>query len=217
MIQILPFNHGPINRVIGTEFVKFRPTSEIRAFSSDTGSLDLSEHDYTENPLEGYVKQIREMQQQPILGARFIVGFNVGDNKTWNIQDVRAQLFILRENQLKQQYSAGLIPQERGPGFTLYESEGVFGELGKKAIIEHSAQLFILNLDNDPQDLWNESMVSLAIGLGERLSQRAIILELQKGGLVYYAMPITNDESAWVPVSQIKRETREFNATRLHK
>lgn len=136
----------------------FRPTGTLRHSGNRR---------HLENPP-------RWESDEPLYAARIFVGFNVGDEKVWSLEDV---VEIVREIRTE---------QVGNPGSTFLLQKGIYAhQAGGPVVEEDGAQVIILNLpdyDTEPAQ-FRKQIVKLAEDMARQLRQEEVIVEFQKGGL----------------------------------
>jgi hypothetical protein len=114
----------------------------------------------------------------PIQAARLFIGFNVGDEPTWKMQDV---IELVRE--IRQE-------QRQSPAASFVFQKGIYAHTGRKDLIveEDGAQVIVLNLDEIPTREFEQQMKMLGTKLATELKQEEVILDLQRAGISYKTM-----------------------------
>ena len=114
---------------------------------------------------------------EPIYAGRLFVGFNVGDEERWSMDDVVRLVRRVRSAQVKDPsstfvYQRGLYSHHEGPG------EG-------HVVDEQGAQIIILNLPEFEVSTvdFERQMVTLAEDIATELEQETVIVEIQRGGV----------------------------------
>ena len=107
-----------------------------------------------------------------MFSARFVVGFNVGDEPTWKLGDL---VNFVKRDRLK---------KGADPSATFLAQRGIYRHRdGERVVVEDGAQVFILNLSG----LSGARFISEMKKLGERITrafkQESTILEIQKDGV----------------------------------
>jgi hypothetical protein len=114
---------------------------------------------------------------EPLYAGRLFVGFNVGDEERWGMDDVVRIVRRVRDLQVHDPsssfvYQRGLYSHHEGPG------EG-------HVVDEEGAQIIVLNLPDfgiSPAK-FEQQIVALAEALAEELEQETVIVEIQRGGV----------------------------------
>lgn len=114
---------------------------------------------------------------EPLYAGRLFVGFNVGDEERWSMDDVVRLVRRVRGAQVQDPsstfvYQRGLYSHHEGPG------EG-------HVVDEEGAQIIVLNLPEfgvSPRD-FEKQIVTLAEELATELEQETVIVEIQRGGV----------------------------------
>lgn len=114
---------------------------------------------------------------EPMYAARLFVGFNVGGETQWTMDDAVRIVRRVRGDQVHDPSSSFLY--QRG----LYTHVERGGE--REIVDEPGAQIIILNLPDfgvSPRE-FERQMVELGEALAEDLEQEAVIVEIQKAGM----------------------------------
>jgi hypothetical protein len=136
----------------------FRPRGKIARY----GDADA---DFFSNPEAFSTKA-------PLWSGRLLVGFNVGDQPTWTVDDLVRVVRQAREAQGHPPDSSFLI--QRG----IYTSSRT-----GSVVEEDGAQVIVLNLDDTPTAKFRSEMVELGEVIARKLDQELVIVELQRGGV----------------------------------
>ena len=112
------------------------------------------------------------IQGKNVLSARLFVGFNVGDEPRWTMDDV---IGVTKDTRF------GIDK----PDATFILQKGIYKhrEGGQRMIEEDGAQIIIIDIWGTSYDVFVEEMEKLAENLAEELEQETVILEIQKGGV----------------------------------
>ncbi len=116
---------------------------------------------------------------QDVLSARLFVGFNVGGEPTWTIDDL-VQVVRAKRKAQKQKPDSSFITQQG-----IYTSD----ETGE-TVTEKGGQVVILNLWGATPQQFERQMVSLAGHIAFKLKQETVIVEIQRAGIVQVSMGI---------------------------
>jgi hypothetical protein len=107
------------------------------------------------------------------LSARIIVGFNIGKNPYWSMEDVIEMVKQVR------------IEQEHSPNASFIAQKGLYRHKDPKEgdIEEDGAQIMIIDEDGLNQVDFKDEMVHLAEIVATAFLQDSVILEIQQNGL----------------------------------
>lgn len=111
--------------------------------------------------------------------ARLFIGFNVGTEPRWSIDDLLPRVRKMRQ------------AQGAPPDATYIATRGVFTHGSGRVVEEDGAQVIIFAVDEDAET-FQKNVLALAETLVRELEQEAIFVELQKNGLqvaLYRARP----------------------------
>lgn len=111
---------------------------------------------------------------EPMLSARLIVGFNVGAEPTWTLDDLVPVVRAARVAQAPSDPSATFLLQ-RG----IYQHR----DRAKGIVEEDGAQVIIFNTTGADLDTFREQMVALAEEIARQLQQELVIVEIQANGV----------------------------------
>jgi hypothetical protein len=119
-------------------------------------------------------------QHDPVQAARLFVGFNVGERPAWTVETL---IGMVREIRQEQGFSpaASFVAQK---GMYVHQHSG-------ELIEEDGAQVIILNVDDTPPAKCERAVEQLGVKLADELMQEEVILELQRGGVVYQTMGLS--------------------------
>lgn len=109
---------------------------------------------------------------EPMLAARLFVGFNVGAEPTWKMNDLITVVTRAR------------VGQGHDPDASYLVQKGVY--TSKKTgdtVTEDGAQVVLLNVSGEPQKSFEKEMTELAETIAGVLRQEEIIVEIQRGGI----------------------------------
>jgi hypothetical protein len=113
------------------------------------------------------------------LAARFFVGFNVGGEPKWSVDDVIGIVQNERDRQGK------------SPDASFIAQKGIYSSgVDRSVVVEDGAQIIILNFD-EPVEKFTEQMMELGEALRSALQQELIILEMQQAGVTIETIGIT--------------------------
>ncbi len=134
----------------------FTPTGELRFRGRGSRT-------YAANP--------RLWSGPPADAARLFVGMNVGPDPVWSLRDVIEVVAAERS------------AQTGDPSASFVAQKGIFKHSAGDVVEEDSAQVVILNLDDETTaEDFEKQMVNLASRLAKTLQQELVIVELQSGG-----------------------------------
>ena len=115
----------------------------------------------------------------PVFAARLFVGFKVGDDVKWTMDELVSMVRQVRGE------------QEADPGSSFVAQRGVYKDQDTgKVIDEPGAQVIILELSNMSAEKFEEQMIQLGEHLRYEMKQKEVIVELQHGGSVYKTLGI---------------------------
>lgn len=107
------------------------------------------------------------------LSARLIVGFNVGHNPYWRLEDL---VTLVRDERIRDGHpSASFVPQ-RG----VYQHEAVDGH--GEIVTEDGAQVTIICDYTSDVDAFTEEMIDLGGYIAKMMRQESVIVEIQHNG-----------------------------------
>lgn len=109
----------------------------------------------------------------PVWGARLFVGFNVGHEAVYDMDDLIALVKRVRKVQNKSEDSSFLY--QKGI-YTHHDGSGT--------VTENGAQVVFLNLDGSPMKDFRRQMIELANAIVDEMQQETVIIELQKKGII---------------------------------
>ena len=117
----------------------------------------------------------RWVTTEPVQAARIFVGFSVGEEPTWRMQDV---VDLVRE-----------IRQEQGerPAASFVFQKGIYAHEDREGMVveEDGAQVIVLNLTDKAERRFESEIEALATKLATELKQEEVIVDFQRGGLSY--------------------------------
>lgn len=113
--------------------------------------------------------------------ARLLVGFNVGEIPTYEMEDLIALVRRVREKQGAPLDSSFVY--QKGI-YTHHDGHGV--------VTEDGAQVIILNLDpGTSREVFEAQMIELANVIVGEMGQETVIVEMQRGGVVQETIGVT--------------------------
>jgi hypothetical protein len=121
---------------------------------------------------------------EQMFSARIFVGFNVGHDAVYSMDDI---IPIVKEVRIKQ----GIAPDA-----SFVYQKGMYTHMdGSGTVTEEGAQIILLNLSGASQEEFTNQMIQLANVLRDRLQQEAVIVEIQQGGMVKEVIGVTATET----------------------
>jgi len=107
------------------------------------------------------------------LAARIIVGFNVGDEPTWTIDDLVPIVRRVRE------------AQTGDPSATFIAQHGIYRhrDPDSKIVDEDGAQVLIIDTAGLSEANFEAQMIELAEKIARELKQESVTLEIQRNGI----------------------------------
>ena len=121
---------------------------------------------------------------EPMWAARILVGFSVGHEPVYNMDDL---IRIVRRVRDKQG-----IP----PDASFVYQKGMYTHTdGSGTVTEEGAQVVLLNLTGESREKFTEQMIELGNVIREEMQQEAVIIEIQRGGVVQEVIGVTTTET----------------------
>jgi len=113
--------------------------------------------------------------------ARLFVGFNVGDEPTYSMDDLISLVKAVRKK------------QRAALDSTFIYQKGVYTHEDDHGVVtEDGAQVIILNLDPaTSKDVFEAQMIELANVIVGEMQQETVIVEMQQGGIVREIIGVT--------------------------
>jgi len=170
-----PFNPGPFYWNPGHPHPSggFRPAGQLETYGKP----------YHLNP--------EDWSSKKTIAARLIVGFSVGNEPTYSMEDLIPIVTRVRRQQ------AG------NPSASFVAQRGVYQHYdGKTVVTEDGAQVFIINLDGSSEARFKRQMVELAEVIAAEMQQEAVIVEIQVNGISKITMGVS------APPAPTKRSDR---------
>jgi hypothetical protein len=135
----------------------FRPKGKIQLVGND----------------QSFHKNPREWEStDPMLAARIFVGFNVGQEPRWTINDLIPIVESIRQ------------AQGHPPDASFLVQKGIYTSHVDGSIVhEDGAQIVILNLTGETLHVFAEEMTALAEMIATDLEQETVIVQIQSGGI----------------------------------
>jgi len=109
--------------------------------------------------------------------ARLFVGFNVGGEPTWKIEQLIALVREVRRTQGAREDSSFVA--QKGVYTHTNEETGV-----EKVIEEDGAQVILFKMPSETVKLFKQRVVELAEIICRQMQQAEVVVELQRGGVV---------------------------------
>lgn len=120
---------------------------------------------------------------EPMWAARILVGFSVGHEPVYNMDDL---IRIVRRVRDKQG-----IPRTRASS----TRRACTHTDGSGTVTEEGAQVVLLNLTGESREKFTEQMIELGNVIREEMQQEAVIIEIQRGGVVQEVIGVTTTET----------------------
>lgn len=121
-------------------------------------------------------KDWRSGKTAQTLSARFFVGCNVGQDRTWTADDVSQQYIKLRTE------------AQQSPDVSIVTGQGVFS--GVDGVVEeHSIQLIVNEFGVGDADIQavGENFLNIAYNLSLRMLQESVGIEITRNGVIQFA------------------------------
>lgn len=113
-------------------------------------------------------------ESKDTLAARLFVGFSVGAEPRYDLDDLIAIVRAARERQAPDDPSATFLAQR---GLYKYKGTG-------RVVEEDGGQVIVIDTQGLPPAEFERQMVGLAEEIASRLEQEMVVVELQRSGLV---------------------------------
>jgi len=120
----------------------------------------------------------RWSSNEMILAARIFVGFNVGQEPVYTLEDL---VEIVKNARWA---------QTGDPSSTFIAQRGVYRHEGGEVVEEDGAQVIILNTEEMPYKEFVDQMITLAEAIAERMKQEEVIVEIQRGGITQQVLGV---------------------------
>jgi hypothetical protein len=120
----------------------------------------------------------RWSSNEMILASRIFVGFNVGPEPVYTLEDLVEIVKNLR------------WAQTGDPSSTFIAQRGVYRHEGGEVVEEDGAQVIILNTTDMPYQEFVNQIVTLAEAIAERMKQEEVIVEIQRGGITQQVLGV---------------------------
>jgi hypothetical protein len=126
-----------------------------------------------------YVRNPRGWSATKTLSARVVVGFNVGTDPTYTMEDLIPIVRRIREEQIG------------NPSSTYVAQKGIYKHHGNGPTVEEDgAQVFIINTDGATMEEFVDQMEVMAEEIASELQQEEVILEIQENGISLETMGV---------------------------
>lgn len=113
-----------------------------------------------------------EWSSKKVLSARLVVGFNVGEQPTYEMADLMRIVERVRRS------------QSGNPSATFVAQEGIYQHADNGPVVhEKGAQVLLINTGGDSRKKFTKQMVKLAETIAREMRQELVIVEIQKNGL----------------------------------
>jgi len=118
--------------------------------------------------------------EEPVQVARIFVGFNVGDEPRWTMQELVGMVREIRHE------------QHRDPGASFVAQKGLYAHKGDDGMIvqEDGAQILVMNLAGVPERAFERDIEQLASKLALEMRQEEVIVDFQKADVSYKTMGV---------------------------
>jgi hypothetical protein len=111
--------------------------------------------------------------------ARLFVGFNIGHEPVWKLEDVIRMVLAFRKE------------QDAPPDSTFIAQKGIYTHQDGSGIVEEDgAQIIVLNTYTDDEAFKNQ-MLALAEHLALEMNQESVIVDLQEAGVSKDVLSVT--------------------------
>lgn len=150
----IPVNPGPAHwggRHAGT----FRPRGPIKAMG-----------DVRSNPVA--------WESEDTMSARLFVGFSVGSQPKWDLDNLIEVVRLIREEQSPEDPSVTFLAQK---GVYKYKATG-------KTVEEDGGQVIIIDTQGLAPKAFEKQTIELGEGIARHLEQEMVVIEIQRRGLV---------------------------------
>lgn len=104
--------------------------------------------------------------------ARLFVGFNVGAETVWKLQDLINIVRRVRDQ------------QTGDPSSTFVSQRGIYKHADSGLVVEEPGGQVIIIAPGTPPDEFEEQMVELAEAIADKLGQDEVVVEIQRRGIV---------------------------------
>lgn len=112
----------------------------------------------------------RWSSKEPVMAARIFVGFNVGEDPVYKLDDLIEIVKKARWAQIGD------------PSSTFIAQRGIYRH-GDDVVEEEGAQIILINTEGFSYEGWVEQMVLLAEAIAERMQQDEVFVEIQESGV----------------------------------
>ncbi len=159
----LRLNPGPFKFARGS----FRPTGALNVHG------DVGRASRRHNPAA--------WRSSDTYAARIIIGFSVGDQPTWTLEDL---VSFVREFRTAQGKPDASFLSQRG----VYQHRE--GSKAGEVVTEDSAQVLIVDVWDTPRDEFVDEITALAEHFCRVMEQESVIVEFQKNGVTQEVLGI---------------------------
>ncbi len=164
--------------------LKFTPAGKVYEIGDASSWYTRS---YKENP-------IKSAHNRSVQGARIIVGFNVGIEEKWKMDDIIDIVFDVRRQQVEsaiEDKDAKPHPLGGDVGVTFLAQKGIWQAVREKKVYpENGAQVMIMNIIAEKKSRFRDDMVEIAEELARKLKQNAVIVEMSKNGAIQETLEV---------------------------
>lgn len=109
--------------------------------------------------------------------ARIFVGFNVGDETVYDMDDLVEIVQAVRER------------QTGSPASSFVSQRGIYQHADGAVVDEPGAQVIIINMGESPQK-FRRQMTDLAETIARKMKQEEVVVEIQRNGIVTNVMGV---------------------------
>lgn len=125
----------------------------------------------------GYLANREVWESDETWSARFFVGFNVGHDTVYAMEDLIAIVRAVRE------------AQTGDPSSSFLYQRGIYKHKAGDVVEEPGAQAIIINMGETPT-AFRKQMIELAEVIAKDLHQEEVVLELQRNGVLASVMGV---------------------------
>ena len=119
----------------------------------------------------GYKPNKKTWESADTWSARLFVGFNVGQETVYEMDDLVDLVRRVRERQTDD------------PSSSFVYQKGIYKHHSGEVVEEPGAQVILINLGATPEQ-FEKQMVELAEAIADEMSQEEVVVELQRNGIV---------------------------------
>lgn len=165
----------------------FKADPRGKTISTPRGSVRFNPEGKLEwhgkRPKSGVLKNPADVWGGPTFAARFFVGFNVGGQPRWELDDLVALVRATREGRGEPQDS------------TYIAQRGVFTHRDGKVVDEAGGQVIIFDQGEEQDESarmarFQEEMIAVGEEIARGLEQESVILEIQRNGVSLITMGV---------------------------